>query len=630
MSVATEISKPSVRNVFLAEVTAGFLCAGWVAQGGGHTNTYKVPCAHNVTAVYENGTALTNRASVSLVNSNAGSWILTGGYLSVRSSSATPFSFTIVGSVQYYFGSHYRVNGSTIYDPRLKSIPAVSLRIEEKFSGVGQVGGGDLMLINSDGYFDGLDGLQWNFGRAVIKYGVDTFAAGAWSEMDVADFETIGTWSIDDTFQDDSDFKIKLKEQKERGKIKLPLETFNQTDYPSLPESTIGKVIPRAYGVIHGAKPILIAGDTKTFKLASHAVFSIDRVRIKISDVWTSSDFVTTDVATATFTLGSDYATNAEVSVDFTGRVNTDGSAMLNPADIVSDLLTYAGETSQSSADFAAARALLKSGTYSTGSEKSLRTPCLYLDTARELNTILSDINDIVGSYIYVDASGQWSFNVFDPLAGDSLQTFTEADTLDLTIETDVSEIDSTANVSYARREAEGWASLAICTRSENRYAANLGADAVKEIAAAVSNEVDATNYGNRYLLTQGKPFKRYRFTVPHQGFILMPGDQIRLTDTRRGSDEVLEIISINANLTAAKMQLVATRLREWGRNAGFWTVANPVFPPSLGGLSCATWDDSWTMAKKTWVNQNIGYWTDENGMASSTDSTSANISTWI
>jgi hypothetical protein len=630
VSIATAILKPSVRNVFLAEVTAGFLASGWIDQGGGYTNTYKVACAHNVTAVYENGTALTNRASVSLVNSNAGSWILTGGYLSVRSSSSAPFAFTYVGQVNYYFASHYRVNGSTPYDPRLKSIPAVSLRIEEKFSGVGQVGGGDLVLINSDGYFDDLDSLKWNWGRAVIKYGVDTFGGGAWQEMAVSDFQTVGTWAIDDTTQDDADFKLKLKEQKDRGRKKIPVETFNRDDYPTLPNDTLGKVIPRAYGVIKGSKPLLTDSGTKTFKLAGHAVFSIDRVRVKINDVWTSSDFATIDTATATFTLGSDWETGREVSVDFTGRVNTDGTAMLNAADVVSDLLTYAGETSQNSADFAAARAILKVGMLDTVTEKSTRSVALYLDTAREVISVLSDINDAVGSFIYVNAGGEWSYNVFDPLPGDSLQTFTEADTLDLTIETDNSDNYSIANVTWAKRDAEGYGAIYSLERAANQYAANLSEANAKSMTAPLSKEEDAAYYAGRFLLSQGTPFKRYRFTVPHQGFLLLPGDQIRLTDTRRGLDEVLEVVSINANLTAAKMQIVATRLREWGRNAGFWTEANPLFPSSLGGLSAAVWDDSWSAAQKEWARQNIGYWTDDNGMASSTDSDSAGFSTWI
>lgn len=166
------------------------------------------------------------------------------------------------------------------WEPRLLQAPNLSVRIEDEFGGVGQLGGGRMTLANHDGFFDGMLDLDWDAGTVTIEIGVDLSANDA-DAMDEADYLMLGSWRIETwEFREDT-FLLQLRELKSRLSDKIPYETYSRAEYPALANDDVGKPIPLAYGRVHGVEPVAIDRESKRFKVASHRIRSFDGVRIE-------------------------------------------------------------------------------------------------------------------------------------------------------------------------------------------------------------------------------------------------------------------------------------------------------------------------------------------------------------
>lgn len=634
MALSDVIANPNIKPVFIAELTAGVWFKNWVATSG-RSITYDVSTALSISSVEEDGTALTERASVGDVDSNAGSWFhdTAAGTLYVSATTGTPYGKTIQAFADFNFSSRGKVLNNLYYDPRIKDVPSVTMRIEPRFSDVGQTGGGQMVLANEDGYFDNLDGLQWDAGDVVIKFGADRGA----SVMDYADYENFGTYRALDWSLDDESFTINLGELKANIDRDIPFEVFDRSTYPTIDESFLGEVIPRAYGVIFGAEPIIIDVGLKKFKVANHAIFDFVDVRVEDEDgILQQSAFASVDKANGQFTLGDDWETGRAVAVDFVGRVRSDGKPMINPSDVVKDLLEYAGETSRlNTPSFTAAYNALDVGEDRYKQRTTARKMGIYIREAKNLLDLISEINTHAGSYLYVNQSGQYTFGVWTPSVGEGLQVFDQSEQLAWTSETFNSEIPSKVVVQYARRDVdEFWQSLSV-ERDEFQYAHDQPAARVKEVETFFYDTADARAFAQSVLNMEGRPLKLHRVTLPWKGFTLFPGDQIRLTDTRRAVDLVVEVLEINVSLLEGAANLVCGDMRGLSSEPGFWVADAATLPSHLStetgyGAGALTWNASWSDAIKTWAKQNVGYWTDANGFATTTDAGSHMGSTWI
>lgn len=632
-SMAELISKPASRRVFLAEITAGLECAGWVLTSG-KTITYQLATTANITEVRADDVALTLQTSVNDVEANPRSYYFSGSILYVSMATGTPFDFTVMATVYFRFSTEPKIFNHIPYRGLLQSIPTISMRIEERFGGVGQVGDGDVTLINNSGYFDPWKDLVWAYGRVRIKMGVDFFRAGLWVESQYEDYVTLGTWLVENGEANDTEFRLQLRDVKSRLQKNIPLEVFTAEDYPMIDRQSVGKPIPRVWGQVYGTKPILIDAGAKRFKSAGHSVFSFESVKIKIDDVWTDSAFVSRDEDNGEFVLGADWENGREVSVDLIGAINPDGTPMLNAADIVADLLNYLGETDQNLTAFATARARLDLGPNNDGQRTTIRKPAIYLDATVDGLEVLGKINDLVGSFLIPDADGQWSYTVWEPQPGEGLQQFDERSSLTLDVAKDVTGIFTKIAARYATRKQEEYSRLAQGERLATQYAHNLKSAKLIEKEIMCSDPDDAESYAQRQLIGEGMPVNRLRASYPHTAFLVVAGQQIRVTDTRQRIDEVIEVLQVSANFTGSKTNLTCTRLREYGRRCGFWVDDAAVLPERFAaeagyGSGSLVWNPLWSDAIAAWARQNVGYWTDENGFACTADPRSL-TSKWI
>jgi hypothetical protein len=178
------------------------------------------------------------------------------------------------------------------WEPRLLTAPNVSLRIEENFGGIGQIGGGKMTLANTDGFFDDFDECTWDDGIVTLDYGLDLPDG----EMDEADYQIVGSWRVESVERTDTRFEVTLKELKSKADTSLPSNLFAREDYPSIANDLVGKPIPFAYGRIKSAKAIVIDRTLRTFKVAAHRIRSFDGVKIQ-QTVKEASDAVVTSWA---------------------------------------------------------------------------------------------------------------------------------------------------------------------------------------------------------------------------------------------------------------------------------------------------------------------------------------------
>ena len=371
--------------------------------------------------------------------------------------------------------------------------------------------------------------------------------------------------------------------------------------------------------------------------MAGHTIKTFDEVRLLNNEVWATSTFTTTDLTNGEFTCTS-WVDGDEISVDFKGRVNADDTLMDNASDVVSDLLTFAGIAAADVDSTALTTAYnrldygLKSDT-TRGTDKPLS---VYLSDDTELVDILGKINSAVGSFLISAPDGTFHYKVFEPTPGESLTEYDETDCLSFTPITEVGKIASKVFARYGHRIEDEWWQLETVEETANQFDHNVVSEVVRDIELdLVSSKAAAKYWAQRYLKSDGKSLKLFKITLPAKAMSLLPGDQIHVSNSRRSFDGVLEILQMSINFGAGTVSCLCGNLREWGAVSGFWVSDSSALPTRFSaetgyGSGSNTWNSSWSDTIKNWAKQNVGYWTDANGFADSSDPDSCMESTWI
>lgn len=621
MSLATAIETPSLSPVYTLELLGKLLLKGWLVHSA---DAYKLACDESCkfVDVHWNGEPLQIRASIALTEANDGSYFQdTDGTVYVNPPTGESiYTESVQGVLLYTFckGPEKIFDAKTTvartncyFEPRVNSIPALSLRIEPRFSGVGQVGGGTCELINADGFFDSLDDVDW--WQAAFYMGADT----ARETMVYSDYEPLGKYRVEDWKSDRSKFVLTLKEPKAVLSQKIPVETFTREDYPDIDQANIGKIVPRIYGRVYSATPICVDAAAKRFKICGHAVYEISEARIERENGWVSVSIASRDEANGEFTLGSDWGDGQAVCVDVIGRENADGSPMWNWADVVQDLLEYVGETDFDTAAFSAAHDSLTLGEFLTPPliEHTLLKASLLIDQPTTVLDLVSKACNAAAAFLYVNASGEWHFEVFEPLRLEDLAaTYTETDILrdSFSKREEVREVFSKVSVNFAHRHGEDWSQNVVKERAQNQRRAMQSATVLKEVDAPLFDEKDARYYAERMLTTDGEPLARITFSVKWRGMLRKPGDQIEVRFEPMGINGILEVIESRHDLNSNRVTLTCGDRRGWSDSFGWWSAdAEP------------DWDSAWTADEKREAKETSGYWHASDDLADSTDSES-------
>ena len=671
--------------VFLAEIKLGNQYTFFTSTSA----PYQTPDALNPYDVQQDGVSLTQVESIAEVNTYPNSWFNDGTntYMNLsvnvydwlnhsiqafyqlnlcsvcEGTSLTNPRIMNVGDVVVDdfgnpvvddFGNYVRsFDDFQYYQPRITSLPSLALKLEKKFSSIAEVGGGNIVLNNEDGFFDQFKSMQFDAGQTKIKFGYDIPGF----TMDYFDYDSRATfWNSGIQFNETS-FTLGLLELKTRLKVTIPLTFFNTTDFPNIENTGNGKPIPLAYGQIFGAPAICVDTTTKTFQVASHAIYSFDAVRIYDSNnnIWVDSSFITTSVSGATFTLGSDWTATQQVSVDFKGKKNSDGTFMNNASDIMADLLGQVGQSgSLDSASFASSKALLDLGFYLNTPPSNNRLvylkPSFYINETQNVTDIINQMNAFVGAMLWVDPNGNYHYEVFDPQSRENLPAFDDTTLEDWTDQ--VEEVLNYTSVTtiHSQRLADNWGEFITYAVPPSKYIHKQPENVDAEPFIPTSDTDDATIYVQRFMIFNGRPSKVYTGDIVRADALLLnPGDQIHVywnTDPVTGISEidaVLDIIQITYNLEGtggdnknASVSVYCSDLRGWGDQPGFWTEDNPTIPQvfsTLAGYGTAAadpWNPNWHPIIKAYARQAFGWWTTDNGYADNTDPASWIPSCWI
>lgn len=614
-----------------------------------------------------------------------------------------------------HFATRPKTFRDVIWQSRVRTIPNLSFRIESKFSGPGQVGGGKISLNNEDGYFDELDEqhsfarfagpIYWSGGLVTLEMGLDLATDPENGAMDEADYRTIGTWRVEKTDKSDSEFNLDVRELKSNLELEVPFEQYTRDTFPGIEDATVSQPIPRAYGQHFAIKPTLIDATDRRFSVAHHPIRSFDAVRIQnnvdetrdieVTDwslysgaayqfveqrevvnvkfdgddlveakspekvvstqgtwhyrdsvlyvrpptgetttsgtylaavrtqltIWQTVNFASVDPQKAQFTLGEDWDRSAPVAVDFSGRMNLDGTLMTNMADVVADLLDYAGEIQFDAQSFAESRRIFRIGLNRWGEEVSHLAPALYLDEKKPLRDTIARLCETAGASFFAGFDGLWRFVAFNPVRGETLE-YTKAGLLRRFSEdhilgpiqktADAREVFSKVTVIYAPRVEEKWHQSVPVSRSVNQYVHNLSDLAGIERKPCLYRREDARYFGQRLCTTEGQELVKYTFTLPLAAYFLLPTEKIHLTHTRYGIDGVLEVLEVNYDLTNSRVKVVAGDQRGWGDSFGYW-VHDPtaaVTPTVPADAECWLRADALALVH----NARVAQWNDVSG----------------
>jgi len=626
---------------------------------------------YRIVDLKENGISITEQISVDDVEANPGSWYWSQVYgkLYVHPTGSTsPYTKTLQAIVAFFFATEGRVYNGIYYEPRISSLPTLSIRVEKIFGDPGQIGAGSLTLLNGDGYFDALSGLQWDAGRAILKLGVDGVnytesgtLDGAWTDTSedgaltdtsedgavteiganlapefgrclYEDFDTIGTWAIKEWEKNDTEFTLKLEEVKGALKKKIPLSFYSRDDYPDMEENKVGDPIPIGYGYIYDIRPTCIHLGNRRFKVTGHAIKDFIGARVRAeaegdnAGAWYEKNFEYTYESLGEFTLAAaDWDGNAEVAVDFMGRMASDGSLMTNASDVIKDLITvHLSEPGSliDDASFLESYVRLMLGTDTDLFPVHSRALSVYIDDEIEAAEVISRINAAVGSYLFNGHDGKYRFKVFEPEPSDSVETFTESDIFHFEETTDATEIISKVRAEYQYRAQQNYSQVYFYERVQSQYLRGAAASILRELEKLpLSIRGDAAYVAQRTARMEGVKQTYYSGEFSAKAWSLLPGDFIRVVYARHGINAVLEVVEVKKSLDEKiRVTLVLGDLHGLVDGILFLTEDSPVFPDSLGGGSASAWDSDWTEDQKSWARQNIGYITDDNGFADPAD----------
>jgi hypothetical protein len=352
-------------------------------------------------------------------------------------------------------------------------------------------------------------------------------------------------------------------------------------------------------------------------------------------DSWKGSNFASVDAANGEFTLGADWGSGVDVSVDIIGKVDDSGLYISNGVDVIRDILATIGQANIDLDSFTAAKSKIKKGTDEGGADLFVMPVGVLIKDSTESADIISEILRAIRGFMFTDNLGRVSIDIFDPLPSDELEEINITDLLEFEEETGKLEA-TQINVHFNRRWREDWSELQSAGSQALQFTHNQTEPVVfDDDKNVITDSDDVESFAQRYLLLDAPPLRLYHVTIPWQAMLWKPGRQLVLNVPAFDLAVAVELIEIKTDIGAKRCRLVLGDQRGLFESAGFWVAYDATLPSRLSSLAgygagSLTWNDAWDPEIKTWAKQNVGYWTDENGFASPTDPESQMTSTWI
>jgi len=327
---------------------------------------------------------------------------------------------SIKAGITYGFATQAIYIDDIYYEPRLRSIPNISIRMDDLFYGTKKFSFGSVKLINEDGFFDAYGSLTL-FGQACRAKLTGKLADG--TLLGFNDMKTFYTGYVQTTDTTPREFTIGLGDRKDKIGRTLPVNFFSSATYPDIKSNNVGKGIPLPWGTCRNITCICVnEEDTPAPANYKFVVADIEQHSIKALDavyidgvaesptptlVYDTSD----NVAYFNIASGGNYDPGKLVTADIKGFDDSaarDGSGTLieDALDIIEDIFSSYLNISYNSDNF---------DTTEWGTEKNTdKNQGICISD----NTSISDIiNKIAVGHMgvfYLTGNNKWSFRTIN------------------------------------------------------------------------------------------------------------------------------------------------------------------------------------------------------------------------
>lgn len=625
---------PSAQRVVLMDLTAGQQLRGWTFDSA--TAVYRIaydPFSHPTTArpdrglyrgldaVWENGTPLTVRASLGLVQANAGSYFFDepNQTLYVRTSgSVNPDSVASILAIFHVCVATEPMHfaGQRQYDAQLTgdNLPSLLTEQSDPLLGVSTYPSGSVSINNADNFWDTLafQSFSGTTGWEFVNMPV-TFRVGGES-MAFSDYALLVSMQIAKPPASNPDLcTFQLRSISNATVTAFPQHTYNDAQAlgllgagsdPSIIANNAtlnGVYLPMGWGQLFSVplQRLDIIGVTHFGYTICQAIDPLQAGAGVPMSVNVTGGRVR-DRATSAITE----LTTAQIFALTNGQVGVDSSFNPDDYDFFADVQVLTGLTLELTAGPIVHRLLTASGI----PDSQINTAGLAaLDTARpqwiglyapggaDVTTFQSatDLINIVERSLAISIHATAAFT-FDCAAWDPSFTlattpiYDESDVLSFSIDDSVTQqLVSKVVVQYAEQIGLGtWSQVSA---SSTEAAVTLGSQNSLTIQTCLANQHDAVDVANLALMTNRQATQKYLMTVGARAANANPWDKIRPTLTRGPSrtagsfDQILEITAMTKHLSDCTVDLVLGNQRGFGESAK--TIA-PDGTPDWGSAS--------------------------------------------
>lgn len=525
--------------------------------------------------------------------------------------------------ITYGFSTKDIYLADNFFEGRINSMPQISFKKDPLYAGILRYGGGNVGLINHDGFFDKF---IWNniFGQAArIKFGG--------GDLPLADYKTQFTGFVEDFDITNEMFTLRISDYRKKLSRNLPPNTFDIITYPDIKSRNAGKPIALLWGPIKGA-PAMCTNEKEdpppadyNFKFCDtefHSIKEITAVYVKGIEKTPTS----TSQANAAFSLAAaDYNPGDKVTIDFSGyddSVAKDGSgALIQKLDIIKDMLANYLDITYSS------------DTYNTTEWEAFaaRDTGLYIGKKEDVKKAIERICLCNFGCFMVEGDGRFTFRksnvsaapvktieIDEELTRASARYNSAEYLTSLVINYDKDQGDN-EYVSYPYKEKEAEVFLLYKTYRE------------KEFNTILTSEADALALALDIMSQADRIRPVHPVTAKTQAIDLRICDNIVVRVDRRDKQWyglcVCEVIGIGLELIANKVQLDLHFINTY--SVGRWMADSFNFPAWLGGADASVWDKTWSIDKKIYAKNTFGYWTDDEGYIDPEDPDSYMGSMW-
>ena len=628
----TVFNYPNITPVVLIEANIGKPVIEWELEATG----WRADVGSLVPVqMLQDGVALTRRDSLDDVNATAGSYIYIDPYIWVRPIGDTsPYYVTMMLVQRLSYSTEPKIFDLTIdgrahtvyYDPRVVRIPRVNIRLEPIWSGVGQVGLSDVALQNKDAHFADFVDRLWDGATIQMLVGADRPGQ---TPMVYSDYAYIGSWRTAAWETEDDLFTLELLELKAALEKEIPFAKYNRSDYPGLLQTEEGKVVQIAYGQLFGREVVKVNSTAVegrfVYQCAGHAIWSFSTVREVDSDgnINTLQPF-NIDLTAATFECSPSDQNNLVVA-DFGGKVDENGDALLNPAMIVRDILVTLGEESNlDEQSFTDAAVYLKVGDNNQPPRTIHDTMLgIYLNDTVDAFDLISEINRLSSTYLFINASGEYVFGVHKPQPAASLPILDESDFLSFSITQNTEDIVSRVNAIYAENTDLEYGRLLTVDNPTAQYLHNFSSPKILNKTLQIATENAAKYWISKTLWMRRFPIKLVEIETKWQAYGFKVGDELQLQNTRYDVDDIFEILETNFDLANNISKLVLGDRRSFANRYSWVAPEQLFFPPEVDPLETqiTAWSSAWTDAQKKYAADNYAFAALDNGyLAPSSD----------